>query len=138
MQVALRKIRSFDGCETVLVVDEDRFVRNLLKRTLSLHGYQVLTAADSREAQEAAARHDGPIELLVTDILLSVTDGPELARILSRQRPGLQCLYVSGFYRALTSRNVVPEDQFLTKPFSPDDLLQKVRNLLDSVPAVAC
>lgn len=135
MQVALRKLRSYDGSETVLVVDEDRFVRNLLKRTLSLHGYHVLTAADSREAQEVAARFDGAIQLLVTDILLSVTDGPELARILSRARPDLQCLYVSGFYRALTSRNVVPEDQFLTKPFSPDDLLQKVRHLLDRVPA---
>jgi len=137
MQVAFRPLRTFDGSETVLVVDEDRFVRNLLRRTLSLHGYHVLTAASSREAQEVAARYEGHIHLLVTDILLTVTDGPELARLLTRERPDLQCLYVSGFYRALTSRNVVPEDQFLKKPFSPDDLLQKVRNLLDRVPAVA-
>lgn len=138
MQVTLRKGRSYDGNETVLVVDEDRFVRNLLRRTLTLHGYTVLTAADSHEAQDVAAHHHGPIQLLVTDILLSVTDGPELASLLSRERPNLRCLYVSGFYRAMTSRNVVPEEQFLTKPFSPDDLLQKVRNLLDLVPAVAC
>jgi len=122
------------GVETLLLVEDDEPGRVYARRVLEARGYRVLTAAHGPEALEVAAAHDGPIDLLVTDVIMPGMSGRELADRLVATRPGLRVLYVSGY----TENSVVhhghlePGVAFLVKPYSPDDLARKVREVLDA------
>jgi two-component system cell cycle sensor histidine kinase/response regulator CckA len=121
------------GSETVLVVEDDDAVRQLILRTLRQLGYTVLEAADGREALSLGRDGDRGIDLLVTDVIMPGMEGPELARQLVASQSGLRVLYISGY----TDNSVVhpaghePTARLLSKPFHPDALAETVRRVLD-------
>ena len=112
------------GHETVLVAEDEAQMRSLLRRCLASRGYQVLEASHGREALEVAARHDGPIDLLLTDVVMPHMSGKELAQRLRSLRPGLRVLFISGYSDEAIERHggLAPDAVFLQKPMQPDVL----------------
>jgi len=121
------------GTETVLLVEDTQAVRALVARVLEGLGYTVLEASDASMAEIVAARHHGKIDLLLTDVVMPGDSGPELARRLSAARPGLRVLYTSGYADdAVVHHGVVAAGAaYLQKPFTPDALARKTREVLD-------
>jgi CheY-like chemotaxis protein len=121
------------GTETILVVEDDPFVRELEVETLSRHGYRVIASEDTEHAMLIARELDQRIDLLLTDVVMPGMSGPELSARVCELRPGLEVLYVSGYSEnAVVDRGVVRSGtHLLTKPFAPDDLARMVRRLLD-------
>jgi PAS domain S-box-containing protein len=122
------------GAETILLVEDDEMLRTLVRETMESAGYRVLEACGPLEASAIAASRKGTIQLLITDVIMPKTSGPELARELLRHWPGLKVLYMSGhpdsaiLKRGLRRR----ESAFLRKPFTPAELAAKVREVLES------
>jgi DNA-binding NtrC family response regulator len=120
--------------ETLLVVENEVAIKALVQMTLERQGYVVLTAESGSEALRLAADHHGPIDLLITDVVMPDFRGPELARRLVEQRPDLVTLFMSGYMDdALgegTSTFPDPVD-FIQKPFSPSARAARVREMLD-------
>jgi CheY-like chemotaxis protein len=123
------------GSETVLVVEDDDRVRDLMLRILRAQGYSLLEARSGQEALRLAADHAGPIHLLLTDLVMPGMSGQILSRQLCQTRPGLRVLFVSGYTDDVISHHGVldPGVAFLEKPFSPVALTCKVRQVLDAV-----
>jgi two-component system cell cycle sensor histidine kinase/response regulator CckA len=121
------------GDETVLVVEDEPAVRELMARMLELQGYRVLAAATGEEALRLVAAHHDEIRLLVTDVIMPTMSGREVARRASRQLPGLKVLYTSGYTDgAIEQHGILKEGMaFLQKPFTVNDLAHKVREVLD-------
>ena len=121
------------GTETILVAEDALAVRQLLTRMLQKIGYTVLEASDGTEAIQIADEYDGPIDMLVTDVLMPKMGGAELADRLRGTRPNLAVLYVSGYAgNELENRGVMEgRKTFLTKPFDRQQLGARVRELLD-------
>ena len=120
------------GPEVILVAEDDRMVREVTRRMLEQLGYTVLCAADAESAVDVARQHDGPIHLLLTDLVLPRTDGRKLREELLPLYPELKALYMSGY----ASDPRLPPDSsggptLLRKPFGMDQLLQAVRLALD-------
>lgn len=122
------------GTETVLVAEDAAAVRAVVQQVLGHHGYHVLAAADSRSALELGTRHDGPVHLLVTDVVMPEMSGRQLADRLQERRPTLKVLFVSGYTDdAITRHGILePGIAFLQKPFTPESLARKVREVLDT------
>ncbi|HEX4613361.1 MAG TPA: PAS domain S-box protein, partial [Urbifossiella sp.] len=121
------------GAETVLLVEDDAMVRGLAKLSLQRQGYTVLAAAGGAEAARAAAAHPGPVHLLVTDVVMPGAGGREVADDLHQRHPGLKVLFVSGYTDDAVLRHGVVRGAaaFLGKPFTPQALARKVREVLD-------
>jgi len=121
------------GSETILLVDDSNPLRQLTRMFLETFGYTVLDSGDSGEALRMAAEHPGPLPLMITDVVMPGFSGPMLAEKLASTRPEIRVLYTSGYTAEEFSQDVSPGDDsaFLTKPFSRDDLVRKVRELLD-------
>ena len=121
------------GTETLLIVENEAAIRNLLQMALRKNGYTVLAAESGREALDVVRLHTGPIHLLITDVMMPDIDGPELVRRLSSIRPDTQTLFMSGYMDdALGEQGVLPSSvNFIQKPFSPRAIAQKVREILD-------
>ncbi|MFQ5743960.1 MAG: ATP-binding protein, partial [Acidobacteriota bacterium] len=121
------------GSELILLVEDQEDVRDVARRALEAQGYEVLAAAGPREAEELFAEHLGEIELLVIDVVMPEMDGPTLCRQLSDKSPSLKVLYMSGYAERAMLRNGVlgPGRPFIPKPFTPAQLLKKVREVLD-------
>jgi PAS domain S-box-containing protein len=128
---APRRIR---GTETILLVEDQEEVLELASEILQAEGYAVLVARQGDEALRLYEQHTGPIHLLVTDVVMPQMSGRELAERFARVRPKLKVLYMSGY----TDDEVVNHGDFgsaaalLQKPFSPDALVKKVREMLDA------
>jgi PAS domain S-box-containing protein len=122
------------GTETILVVEDEAAVLALSRRALEMQGYVVLAAADPAAAIRVVERHGGMIHLLLTDVVMPGLSGRELADRLLARRPGLRVLYMSGYPGdAVVQHGALPVGSaFLQKPFSPDGLARKVRDVLDS------
>ncbi|MBI1951731.1 MAG: PAS domain S-box protein [Acidobacteria bacterium] len=122
------------GTETVLVVEDEQVVRDLACDILRLSGYLVLSASSCGEARKLSAAHAGPIHLLLADVVMPHMSGPELAGCLTASRPEMKILFMSGYAReAMVHRGVLPPDSpFLQKPFAPDALSRRVREILDT------
>jgi CheY-like chemotaxis protein len=120
------------GHATVLVVEEDRATADRLVEVLAGRGYSMLSAAGAEEALAVAARHPGPIDLLITDVMLARMNGAELAARLRRDRPALRTLFVVEEVGEPDPRRAldVPEGWLLYRNISPGSLLQKVANVL--------
>src|SRR6266498_2777584 len=122
------------GSETVLVVEDEPAVLTLSQRALEAQGYVVLAAADAAAALRVVERHGGTIHMLLTDVVMPGLSGRELAARLGAQRPGTRVLYMSGYPGdAVVQHGTLPAGSaFLQKPFSPDVLARKVRDVLDA------
>ena len=125
--------QSPSGSETVLVVEDEAPVRKLAREFLENSGYTVLEAEDPVEAIKLSDRHQGPIHLMVTDVVMPKMSGHELAQQMASVRPEMKVLYVSGYTDdALGQYGVLTQDSFfLQKPFSLDTLARKMRTLLE-------
>jgi two-component system cell cycle sensor histidine kinase/response regulator CckA len=121
------------GTETILVAEDEEGVRELVRRIFVDHGYTVLAARHGRDALLIAERYQKPIHLLVTDIVMPELDGTHLAAQLQSRLPGLKVLYISGYTNDEVVRRGVSRTTaaFLQKPFTTDDLMLKVRGVLD-------
>lgn len=121
------------GNEVVLIVEDETMVREFAAQSLSELGYVVHTAAQAQDALDKVASLQGPLHLLLTDVVMPGISGKQLAQILQGQRPGLKVLYSSGYtpnvivHHGVLDRGV----QFLPKPYSPHELAAKVRQVLD-------
>jgi CheY-like chemotaxis protein len=120
------------GSETVLLVEDDEAVRALNREILEDLGYRVLEGQDPQSALERAARHEGVIDLLLTDMVMPGMTGRQLAERLCFARPGIRVLFVSGYTNDVVVRSgdLAPGVAFLQKPFTPDRLGRKVREVL--------
>jgi CheY-like chemotaxis protein len=122
------------GTETVLLAEDDETLRPLARELLAKLGYLVLEAADSAAALAAARAHPGEIHLLISDVVMPGESGVQLARQLMAERPRLRVLYMSGYTDEAVVRHglLTPGVNFLQKPFTPDVLARKVRDVLDA------
>ena len=124
------------GSETILLVEDEESIRSLVLRILQAHGYTVLEAGRPYEALEISKKFDGPIHLLFTDVVMPQMSGREVAERISAARPNTKILYMSGYTdQAIAHHGVLnPGVPFLQKPFTPEALTLKVREVLDTVP----
>jgi PAS domain S-box-containing protein len=125
------------GHETVLLAEDRDAVRKLVRACLERDGYQVLDARNGDEAMRICNQHPGPIDILVTDVVMPRLSGRQLAEAVLSRRPHTKVLYMSGYDEDAISRHG-PESElsFLQKPFTPDALARKIREVLDH-PAAA-
>jgi two-component system cell cycle sensor histidine kinase/response regulator CckA len=125
---------SLRGSETVLVAEDEDGVRELLRKLLTEFGYTVLTARHGRDALMVAGDRSGDIDLLVTDVVMPEMSGRELAETLRASQPDLKVLYISGYtddevvQRGVSGREMA----FLRKPFASEELVRRVRGVLDA------
>jgi len=121
------------GTETVLVVEDEVSVRSLVRGVLESHGYRVLEACHGADALAISDQHGGPIHLLLTDVVMPEMSGRDLASRVVPRRPGIRVLYMSGYTDDAIVHNGVLDagTAFLQKPFTPDALAHKVREVLD-------
>jgi PAS domain S-box-containing protein len=120
------------GRETVLVAEDEEMVRTLIRGILERNGYTVLTASDGDEAISAASKCRDPIHLILTDVVMPKRGGRDVAESLARIHPGAKVLYMSGYTdESIVHHGVLEEGiAFIEKPFTPDALLRKVRQVL--------
>ncbi|HTK96171.1 MAG TPA: PAS domain S-box protein [Terriglobales bacterium] len=125
------------GHETVLLVEDEDGVRALIRQVLHRNGYTVLQARHGGEALLLCERHQGKIDLLLTDVVLTQMSGTELAERLLKLRSDMRVLYMSGYTdEAIVQHGVLsPGTSFLQKPFTNDALARKVREVLEAPPA---
>jgi two-component system, cell cycle sensor histidine kinase and response regulator CckA len=125
--------RPLTGNETILLVEDEAQIRQLALTTLQSSGYTVLEAADGDAALRLSDAHAGRIDLLVSDVIMPGLSGPQLSTRLVLLRPGLKVLFVSGY----TDAEITPHGEldaelaFLPKPYTPDQLQMRVREILD-------
>jgi two-component system cell cycle sensor histidine kinase/response regulator CckA len=121
---------------TVLVVEDDDLFREMTVKLLRREGREVLAAADASQALQEARRHGGPIDLLVTDLVMEDGDGLVLARTLARRHPALKVLFMSGYgMQVMRSASLdAPDRTFIEKPFTPATLERAVEELLAGPP----
>jgi two-component system cell cycle sensor histidine kinase/response regulator CckA len=121
------------GTETVLLVEDEPLVREIAKSALSDQGYQVIEAEHGEDALRLARQFNGPIALVLTDVVMPKMGGRELIGVLRRDRPNVRVLYMSGYAAStIDEQDVVePGTSFLRKPFALAEMLRKVRDVLD-------
>jgi two-component system cell cycle sensor histidine kinase/response regulator CckA len=124
---------SLNGKETVLVVEDDDRVRTAVIRMLAARGYRVLPACDGWEAVGVARTHDGPIHLIVSDVVMPGCNGPEMVQTVQMLSPTTRALFMSGYTDHAVLRHEALRSglNFIQKPFAPDMLARKVRDVLD-------
>jgi len=121
------------GSETVLLAEDEPAVRAIAQQVLERQGYTVLAAPSGADALALAAQHGATIDLLLTDVVMPGMSGRDLADRLTAQRPGIRVLYISGYTDNAIVRHgmLEPGLAYLQKPFRPDALVRKVRDVLD-------
>jgi two-component system, cell cycle sensor histidine kinase and response regulator CckA len=122
------------GAETVLLVEDEPALRDLIKIALSGHGFTVLAVGNPGDAITLCKKHTAPLHLLLTDVIMPGMDGLALAKQVRKERPEIKVLYMSGYATNFIMHDgeVDPGTNFLEKPFHPRALLHKVREVLDS------
>jgi two-component system cell cycle sensor histidine kinase/response regulator CckA len=120
--------------KTVLVLEDEAEVRKLVAAVLTSNGYKVLTADNGDNAITAFKRSKQPVDLLLLDVVSPGMSGPMVADRIVESQPGLPVLFMSGYDRTNVVQKYVVEKGYalLTKPFSPEQLVNKVRDVLDS------
>jgi CheY-like chemotaxis protein len=121
------------GSETVLLVEDEAGVRGVAQEILQSTGYIVLAASNGDEALRISVQHAGPIHLLLTDAVMPGLSGPTLVSRLASRRPEMRVMYMSGYAEDAIVRDglLAPGMVFLQKPFTPEVLTRKVRELLE-------
>jgi two-component system, cell cycle sensor histidine kinase and response regulator CckA len=135
LDLAPALVPAVGGRETILLAEDDPPVREVASEFLAQKGYRVLRAPDGQTALEMARAHAGEIHMLVTDIVMPGMTGRELVTALVAERPNVRVLYMSGYTDDAVVRHGVLDEglPYLQKPFSPDALARKVRDVLDVV-----
>jgi two-component system, cell cycle sensor histidine kinase and response regulator CckA len=120
------------GTETILLVEDEESVRQLVRETLQAKGYSVVEAENGEAGLAAARKHEGKIDLVITDVVMPGMGGRELAAQLTKARPETKVLYLSGYTEdAILSEGTIENGTaFLQKPFTLQNLSRKVRELL--------
>ncbi|MBU1902579.1 MAG: response regulator, partial [Proteobacteria bacterium] len=123
-----------EGSETILLAEDDDSARKLIRSVLQDYGYSILEAQDGKEALQLFEQHEGPIHLLLTDVVMPGMNGRELAERLQPLQPKMKVLYMSGYTDNAIVRNGVlePGMPFIQKPFAPEVLVSKCRKILDT------
>jgi two-component system cell cycle sensor histidine kinase/response regulator CckA len=121
------------GSETILLVEDEQMVLNLTASVLKNAGYKVVTASTPKQALEKMAHQTGPIHIMITDVVMPGMSGPTLANTLVSEYPEMKLIFMSGYTgtAVVENRFIQPGSVFLQKPFSPDTLKAKIRELLD-------
>lgn len=121
------------GMETVLLAEDDQQVRNLTKAILERYGYKVLVAGSGQEALSIVINHEGPIQLLITDVIMPDMNGKELYQKISKDYPEIKVLYMSGYTDNVIAHHggIDPGVNFIEKPFNVKTLAAKVRQVLE-------
>ena len=127
------------GCETLLLAEDEAAVRQSTREFLTLNGYIVLEAENGAAALALARAYDGPIHLMITDVVMPQMGGAKLAGELASDRPDMKVLFVSGYAEATFQRHgeIDVTTRFLQKPFSLKALARKIREVLDTEKASA-
>ena len=120
------------GAETVLLVEDETGVRTLIRLLLEKEGYSVIEARNGCDALLLSQQHAGPIQLMVTDVVMPEMSGPQIAKQLTAFRPDMKVLFLSGYTDDAIVRHGILDDgvPFLQKPFTKGGLLRKVREVL--------
>ena len=126
------------GSETILLVEDEKGVRELAREYLQMTGYSVIQAEDGASALELAAEHSGPIHLLMTDVVMPGISGRELAERMKKIRPEIKVLYMSGYTdQAVVHHGILESDAvLLQKPFTLPTLASKLREILTAEPVL--
>jgi signal transduction histidine kinase len=119
------------GTETILIVEDEKGIREYMRAVLGEQGYLLLEAADGVQAMEAARSYRGEISLLLTDVVMPQMGGPQLANRLRELRPSLKVLYISGYSELRLEGDLSPGERMIQKPFSPTAIARVVREILD-------
>jgi two-component system cell cycle sensor histidine kinase/response regulator CckA len=127
--------------ETILLVDDEADVLATAREMLEGQGYEILDALNAEEAVRVAAAHHGPIDLLLTDVVMPGASGQDLALLLGLQRPDLRVLYMSSFSIIKGQRQFAEVENglelgapIILKPFTPERLMEKVQEVLAAKP----
>jgi signal transduction histidine kinase len=122
------------GSETILVVDDEDGVRTIVERLLTSRGYRIVSAVSAEDALQKIDAHGDGLDLLLTDVVMPGASGKELCEALRATRPGLSVIYMSGYADDVIGGRCSLDDNtlFIAKPFSPDRLFSKVREILDA------
>jgi two-component system, cell cycle sensor histidine kinase and response regulator CckA len=126
----------FDGTETILVVEDDDAVRRMTREFLKIKGYAIIEARSAIEAIQAVSQRGDRIDLVLTDVLMPGMKGRELVERLAELRSDLKVLYMSAYTEdaAINIGVLSPGTEFIEKPFSPDELAAKIREVLGQAP----
>jgi CheY-like chemotaxis protein len=122
------------GSETILVVEDEELVRQMIREILERYGYGVLEAGSGGEAVDLCSRHQGTIHLMLTDVVMPGINGVELSKRMAPMQPEMKVLFMSGYTaNAIAHQGVLdPGVSFIHKPFSISSLAHKVREVLGS------
>ena len=128
-------VATLRGTETILLVEDQPELRELVRTILESHGYQVVEAANAEEALLRSDRWTGPVHLMLTDVVMPGISGWELAKRLKSRRPEMKVVYMSGYPASATPGEIQDAGiDYLQKPLSQDDLVRKVREVLERTP----
>ena len=140
-EIAAAKVagKPLQGCETLLLVEDEAPIRQPAREFLTRHGYTVLEATDGENALHVSREYCGPIDLLISDVVMPRMSGPRLAEQLAAERPKMKVLFVSGYaeHTVLRHGKIDVTTHFLQKPFSLKMLAGKVREVLDAAEPLA-
>jgi PAS domain S-box-containing protein len=134
MDVGKSEPKDLSGNETILVVEDDEMLIKFIRKTLNVYGYRLLEARNGEEALEVSARHKDPIHLILTDVVMPRMSGLELVQRMEYLRPETRVVFMSGytddtiFHHGLLKEGL----SFIEKPFTPEGLVRKVREVLDT------
>ncbi len=129
-------LRDVTGQDTILLVEDEDAVRSFAARALRMRGYTVLEASGGEAALDIVRKHQGAIDLVISDVVMPNMDGPTLVRAASRLRPEMRVIFISGYAEDTFRRNdeKVEELHFLPKPFGLKQLVAKVKDVLSGAP----
>jgi two-component system, cell cycle sensor histidine kinase and response regulator CckA len=135
--VADEPMESRQADETILLADDEVGMREIVKQFLEQNGYTVLTACDGLEAMQIAERHPGPINVLLTDVIMPRMRGPELANNMARFRPDIKIVYMSGYTEnaGLLEGDLARGREYLHKPFQLSELANTLHKMLIHPPS---
>jgi len=122
------------GSETVLLAEDDKAVRMLIKITLERCGYKVIEAADGEDAVNKFMENQDSIELIILDVIMPRKNGKEAYNEIRKARPGIKTIFTSGYNKEIIHKKGILEEglNFVSKPVVPHELLKKIRSVLDN------